>query len=120
MGLPLTTGATATSVGVVWIAGALKHLSGSWSCPQCGEGLAFGHKRQGHTVVAKALARRSGPVIEHMPVVPPTARTVVFGARVDELVIGGHAQSTQQSLEKTGPTCAALVFVGRAEQGQVA
>ena len=53
-----------------------------------GRGSVLRHEPQGHPVVAPALARGLGAVVEQVPVVPAAAHAVVLGARIDDLEVG--------------------------------
>src|SRR5690606_5375688 len=95
-------------------------MGGRVSSAQGWQGRAFRHERQRHAVVAVALAGGARPVVEHVALVPATARAVVFGAREDELEVGGRTHRIGQRLPETGPAGAAVVLVGGTEQRLVA
>src|SRR5256885_1754424 len=69
-------------------------------------GLGFGGFRKDlrrHAVVAVALAGGRRAVIEEMAMVPAAAFAVVFGARVDEVVVLLGVEDTRDGREEGGP-----------------
>ena len=71
---------------------------------------AFGDKFQRDAIVAPALPRRCGAVIEDMAVVAAAADAMVFGARQDQFVIRGGSEHVWNRREKARPASAALIF----------
>src|SRR5262245_11274917 len=61
------------------------------------------HEFQGDAVVAVALARGLGAVVEDMALVPFAARAVVFRARQDELEVGLGLEAARDEREEAGP-----------------
>ena len=66
------------------------------------------HELQRHAVVAIALARRLGPVVEHVALVAFAAAAVVLGARRDELVVDLGGDGARNRRVEARPAGAAL------------
>src|SRR5450756_3198666 len=84
-------------------------------------GLAgLGDEAQRHAVVAIALPGRRRAVVEYMAVVPAAARTVILGARKNQLEVAAGAERAGNGGEKAGPAGAAVEFHDRGEKRQAA
>ena len=79
-----------------------------------------GHKRQSDAVVAVALARRSGAVVEDVALMAAAAPAVVLTARHDQLEVHLGDDGIAEGLIEAGPAGAAVELGLGAEQGQPA
>src|SRR3990172_10714177 len=80
--------------------------------------VAFGHELQGPPVVAPALSRRLGAVVEYVALMPAAAPAVVFLSGQDELEVGLGLDIPLDRLCEARPAGAALELGLRAEQGK--
>src|SRR4051812_37956509 len=75
---------------------------------------------QRDAVIAKTLAGRRGPVVEHVAMMAAAADAVILGARVKNLVIRAVAEHARYRREETRPAGTAFEFHCRREDRQIA